>query len=291
MATLICDRYRFAYVHIPKCAGTSLSVALKKHVTWDERFLGARPDPETGERPYLSHPELGRLNGPHVPLVTMRDCFPDAFAKLGSYAAYAITRDPAPRFPSAVAQHVREFRGGEIHEYQPEELEAVVEDCIAALRKNPVNPGLAYMHLLRQSDFVWLDGDRITDFVYPMEALDEMTGDISERFGFPLELHRRSSNPTEAPLSGPMGALQKGVARVSKATMPPGFHEQVRQFVRGYERRRSSSKTGAVFASDRVRDFVAEFYAQDAELYARAREWVAGRHLRRSRATAGEAPA
>ena len=276
MATLICDRNRFAYVHIPKSAGTSLSVALRPYLDPDERFLGARPDPETGERAYLSHPVLGRVNGPHVPLAMMRDHFPDAFAKLAAYPAYALAREPGPRFASAVAQHVREFRGGEIHALAPEEVEAVVEECMAALRQDPVNPGLTYMHLLRQADFVWLDGERITDFVYPMEALGEMTRDISGRFGFPLELRRRS-NTTAAPLTGRMAALQKGLARVSKTLLPARLHKRMRERTRRLERQRASSMTAAVFATGRVRAFVADFYAPDAELHAKAREWVAGR--------------
>lgn len=48
---IIDDRHRFVFVHIPKCAGTSVRQVLKQFDSYEGRWANAKRE----------HPELGRL--------------------------------------------------------------------------------------------------------------------------------------------------------------------------------------------------------------------------------------
>lgn len=97
---IIDDTHQFVFVHIPKCAGSSVHAQLS--------LFDAR-DPASHRGGV--HPVLGPIHFAHIPLRFLRDHFPAEFAKLGVYRSFALTRDPRARFVSATVQHLREFRG------------------------------------------------------------------------------------------------------------------------------------------------------------------------------------
>ena len=95
---ILSDEKRFVFVHIPKCAGSTIRFWLKDRVPFDTRFQS-----------YITVNGLGSRHGAHLPLGVLHDHFPDAFDKVRHYRSIAVIRDPVSRFHSAFAQYQREF--------------------------------------------------------------------------------------------------------------------------------------------------------------------------------------
>src|SRR5262249_37708599 len=143
---IISDNHRFVFVHVPKCAGTSVRRALREIDTSGGQFW------RIGE-----HPEMGAVHFAHLTLVDLAQYYPEAFAKIRDYRSMAILRDPRDRFFSAVYQRLREFRliG------QSAITSAMVEAEAAAVRRYleaaPERLDLEHVHFNRQCDFIELD--------------------------------------------------------------------------------------------------------------------------------------
>lgn len=81
MATIVSDAHRFVFVHIPKCAGMSISVQMRqKGIDWDTRFVG---------KPLYEHPRYGDMMLAHLPLDVPGEVFPDTLEKYRVYDSYA----------------------------------------------------------------------------------------------------------------------------------------------------------------------------------------------------------
>lgn len=89
---IISHRHRFVFVHIPKCAGTTVRTQL------------ARCDPEhVSLQDSGTHPVLGQIDFGHIPLPVLRVHFPRYHASLADYPAFAVLRERALRILDAVA--------------------------------------------------------------------------------------------------------------------------------------------------------------------------------------------
>lgn len=87
---IISDTYRFAFIHIPKCAGTTVRQYFDKY---DQKAI------ESGLK---SHPEFGVFDYNHIPLHVLHYFFLTEYEKVRAYYSFAILRDPFARFPSSV---------------------------------------------------------------------------------------------------------------------------------------------------------------------------------------------
>src|SRR5215468_7000541 len=96
---IICDDRQFAFVHIPKCAGTSIRRALRQADTTGEAFFRI-----------ADHPVMGLVHLAHLTLADLAEHYPDTLAQIARYRSMAIVRDPVERFYSAVFQRLREFK-------------------------------------------------------------------------------------------------------------------------------------------------------------------------------------
>ena len=97
---IVDDAHEVAFVHIPKCGGTSVSRQLRLLDSNNEFFKDVR-----------DHPALGRTHFSHLPLFFLREFYPETFDRIAAYRAFAIARDPYVRFASSTIQHLDEFRG------------------------------------------------------------------------------------------------------------------------------------------------------------------------------------
>src|SRR5215469_2320355 len=97
---IIDDEHRVAFVHIPKCGGTSVRRQLAALDSCRGFFYDRR-----------DHDALGRLDYCHIPLAFLAAHFRDAFDKVAAYSAFALVRDPHSRFVSATFQRLALFGG------------------------------------------------------------------------------------------------------------------------------------------------------------------------------------
>ena len=119
---IVSDRHKFAFIHIPKCAGTTV----RNRITPYDDLGGAHHERVE------DHPVLGPTDFVHLPLYTLRDHFPEEFDKVRRYWSFAVLRNPKSRFFSAVAQRVRMYRGNGVQLRQLSE-EQIVEEIEAAM--------------------------------------------------------------------------------------------------------------------------------------------------------------
>ena len=86
---IISDKEKFVFVHIPKCAGTSVRSRIE--------HLDDRSGAYSGR--LEQHPELGLLNYVHLPLQTLSDHFPAEFECIKSYRSLAVLGIPRNASP------------------------------------------------------------------------------------------------------------------------------------------------------------------------------------------------
>lgn len=253
---IICDRHEFAFVHIPKNAGSSVRRQIREYDDCKGLFSDVQP-----------HERLGRIDFGHIPLATLRAEFPAELEKLRAYTAYAVIRNPLERFGSSLRQTLHFYEGKLPAEMTAEEIRTHTARLIARLRANPepLDPQLIFF--ARQIDFVDLDGERITDRLYPLERVSALIEDISRRVGVPLDTQRRANRD----LSFRSRALIRPAYAVNDLFFrhaPAWLHEGVkRAVVPLLTHRGSATQRLGVTEDAMVKDFVSEHYAADIALY------------------------
>lgn len=166
---IVSHRNRFAFIHIPKCAGTALRAPLEP----------LQEEPEFSQGGARDHPLLGRVDIAHVPLATLAEHWPDVFAALRTYRLFAVLRDPVERFGSAMGQHAQMYRDQPIERMEKGELRALLGDVIERL--DGAGAGLLppeLIHFQPQSDYVEWEGQRIVDNLYNVSQAGQALRDM-----------------------------------------------------------------------------------------------------------------
>ena len=129
---IISDRNKFVFIHIPKCAGTSVRSRIE-HLDDRNGAYSSRLD---------KHPELGLLNYVHIPLQTLKDQFPNEYVCIETYRSMAVMRDPSARFVSSVSQYCNRYSEVEMRNYNIKTLRTQVDRLIDEIEEQEVlNPG------------------------------------------------------------------------------------------------------------------------------------------------------
>ncbi|MEL1249850.1 sulfotransferase family 2 domain-containing protein [Aurantiacibacter gilvus] len=256
---IISDKHQFAFIHIPKSAGSTVRHAL---MSLDERRE------QYYDRSRAEHPVLGALDHAHIPLAVLAEHFSADLALLREYRAYALLRDPLTRFESSLHEYVRTRTGGLLADLSPVEQRsniATVLDLLGQHGNAPVtNPAL--IHFARQSDYIELDGERIVDGLYLLEHVGQMLDDIEERVGEPLPRKDRNrrveySSPILASASG---AVQRGLRRLLPASVTgPMFGLAKRGLLATGAASTLKSSAPEALPDAEIEAFVREFYARD----------------------------
>ena len=256
---ILSERYRTAFIHIPKCGGSSVRAALQIY-----HDSGAWPHNNAAD-----HPDLGWTQFNHVPLAVLKQYFPDAFERVESFESFAISRDPLARFRSACAQRARQHLGFNIEDVSDARVRGMVDEVIAHLSRADGFPAVEFVHFTRQRDFVDLGGERIVKNVFPLERLDDFFAAISVHLEGDVrpQSRKRATYGYRSPV---LRAVVPPLARATRRWMPKAAYQRVRSRVHGVVKRSYGEAGSKVFESDEVRDFASEFYAGDAELHRQA---------------------
>ena len=265
MPTVISDPLRLAFVHIPKCGGSTIGPQLAAQVACDPYFLQTR---------WVDHPALGKLMPSHVPLWAMRDHFPEAFARLRAYDGFAICREPRARFLSALSQHARELRRIDVSRIDRAGLLGIVDEVIAAFDAGPQALLHAYIHFVPQSDFVVLEGEAVVTNLWAIEALPDLARALSARSGAAIDGEERH-NKTNFYRSDLVKSSIARLKPVAERLLPTRLFRTTRRIVLAAATVPVQDQLRAVLDAPRVADFIARTYAADAALHARMRATVA----------------
>ncbi len=256
---IICAAHDFGFVHIAKCAGSTIRQQLRDRDDLQGRFSRT-----------IRHPELGLINGQHVPLATLRDHFPEDFAALRRVTSYAVTRAPFDRFVSGISQLIRD-RIGEPGEMSQDQILATARGVIDYLQATPGLPDRTHILFARQCDYTDLDGERVITHVYAMEHMDALMNRLEAQHGLSL-MRDQTWNPTVTyrfrALTGPLKTLKDKSRRV----LPLKAYVAARDVgIRLFTRKGAPKLSEALSSASDIQAFVEDYYAADRTLYRAAR--------------------
>ncbi len=253
---IVSDQHKFVFIHIPKCAGTSVRTAILPYHDADKRFL----------RTVEPHPELGSIDFRHLPLSLLRDLDPEVFGKLKTYDSYALLRDPFQRFRSAMSQRAKMYLGREFAQLGTAELRTEIGRVQDYLLSAPSVIKPEFVHFTRQSDFVEIDGERMVQNIFPVEHLDRFARAIARRIGID-ELPMGHANKTTVFRYPQLKHVAQTGSAVARRVLPGTLHDTLRRSARKMLMKSGASTEQPVFAETQVRDFIANYYKADIALY------------------------
>ncbi len=253
---IINKAHDFGFVHIPKCAGSTIRQQLRDLDDMGGRFYHT-----------MTLPDLGKINANHILLSVLDRHFPEDLARLRDVTSYAILREPMDRFKSAVAQHLR-AHVREAAEMSEPEIRTETDKIIDALRDDPDQKVIRNTIFYRQSDYVFLHGERIIDHLYPMDDMGPLFDRIARVHGLTIERDRVWNPTVTYRLPGSSGGLKRIKDRARKV-LPTRTYAAVRDLgIKVFTTKGVPKLDSVLDGSSTVRDFVAEHYAGDIALYA-----------------------
>ena len=266
---IIDEQHEIAFIHIPKCAGTTVREYLKEYDR-SQGFLSDRVD---------MHEKLGMLDHAHIPLFILKEHFPTELELIDRYWSFAVMRDPYKRFASSVTQRLRMYGEKPIEALSERKIISEVKKCIAFLEKYEDPQVLLphdYIHFQRQIDYIYLGDELLIDNIYSSEMVGDLVNVLKERLGYSpdnvgggnkSELRQNSTVVYRSDVVRFIMGFSKPILRTFFFWLPQEAREVVKRGV--YVDR--DQKVGGVFASKNVVDFIGRYYREDILLYERIR--------------------
>lgn len=253
---ILSDHYKFVFIHVPKCAGTSVREAVLPYHDADSRFL------KTVER----HPELGEIDFRHLPLSLLRDLDPEAFEKLKLYESYALLRDPFKRFRSAMAQRAKMYLGKEFARLDAGEVRAETDRVMDYLLSEPRVIAPEFIHFSRQSDFVQIGEERLVHNLYPVERVDLFVQALGRHIGTDA-LQVGHANKTTVFRHPQLKNVARSSSVIARRLLPGPVHETLRKSARRMLMKPGGATELPVFGEAFVENFIRSYYAADIALH------------------------
>lgn len=264
------------FLHVPKCAGTSVGNSLEPFAGFPReemtRDLGVDPAslPSYLHDLRYDHPDLGPIKLNHLPLAALAESFPHVWATLLRSSAFVVLRDPRERFVSAVLQRLREFRGVGASAVSDAAIEAEAERVCAWLseRGGPFCD-VEHIHFARQCDFVEHEGRRIPDRIFPIERLERLYTWLRAVHGLAIEAPVPERVGRRA--RGGLGPLHRAASAAGRTLLTPGLRRAVYPlWLRSGAFVPASGGYGRIAFGEDVEAFVRGHYARDLELHREA---------------------
>ncbi len=253
---IISPQHQFAFVHIPKCAGTSVRHQLRQ-CDPDHIFLGRPGD----------HPVLGQIDYAHIPMAQLRDHFPEYFTDVQRYDAFALVRAPLDRFGSSLRQLMWQYEERPMTLIPRDELRETTLRLLDEVAAQIDNPSYQYIFFTRQSDYIFAGEEQVIDHVLPIALVPEIMDYFSARTGVALDRERRSNQNVELRFKS-IGGLAYGVNRFVRRALPAGLHSRIKgAALKLIARKQTAAEASGLLDMPEVQDFVAEHYARDAQIF------------------------
>ncbi|XOZ33338.1 sulfotransferase family 2 domain-containing protein [Halomonadaceae bacterium KBTZ08] len=259
---IINDTNKLAFLHIPKCAGTSVRNSLA--------HLDEREGLYTGRVAW--HSELGFLDYVHIPLFTLHDYFFFEYKKIAEYWSLSVIRDPFERFPSSLTQHLKMYGEKPIQKLTQKGIMLEIDKAIDYLSKSPQHNHqlpAEYIHFQKQSDYVYLNDKPIIESIYTVNELNKLIADINNYTDNDVNLDRSENTQDN------QGVIHRSIAtqfliettrpltRLFSKSLSTSTKKKVRSFI--YVAR--DERLNSLFSSNHVKDFVRDYYKKDIELW------------------------
>lgn len=248
----------FAYVHIPKCAGSMVKSQLA-------------PLKETGNRYEQTplHADYGKIHTAHLPLWLVQQMYPDDFKALQEATSYTVVRDPFDRFQSALAQRLKQFHDVDPFTLSADELHREIDTVIRFLQDNPENPTLEFVHFLPQRAFTHLEGRQIVKNIYRLEAVDNMlramTPQTGLQFVYALKANQKMNFRLKM-LRTPAYAANTLI----KTLLPTALYRPLKDAASAVLTKSPTRFSETILSNPTYSSFIKAHYKDDFELHAKA---------------------
>jgi hypothetical protein len=250
---IISDPLRLAFMHIPKCAGSTVRNALAP-------FNSYRFDE------YFDYPDGGRQLFDHLPLADVRTYLPEVYEKIADYESYAILREPHERFASALAQYLRSFHKMKLSRQSDALFRQRALEVLARLAIPQERRALEMMFFQKQAAFVTIDGRQIVRNLYGFDELHRLSSDLRLRHGIVVDLSERR-NQARLEDSAPVRALKNLGRPLYRRILSEERTGRMRLALRTVTGNSPLRLYRQIFDDDEIRAFVDDFYAEDRALY------------------------
>lgn len=253
---IISPRHKFVFVHIPKCAGTSVRTQLVK-CDPDHISMG-----EVG-----THAALGQIDFGHVPLSLLRQHFPQEYNYLESFTSYAVVRDPLERFGSSLRQMLWRYDQRPMTLIPTKELRELTLRTLSDIARELDNPSSKFIFFARQRDFIYDGERRMVDYLIPMALVPDFIAHIGRLTNTPMEAGTRSNQNVELRFKK-IGGLAFRVNDMLRRTLPLDLHAQIKDnALRLLSTKKNAAEASGILEMDEVRAFVRDHYAEDARIF------------------------
>ncbi len=264
---IISDALRFAFIHVPKCAGSSVRTQLKAIDSYKGAFI------KTG-----FHEQLGNIDYSHIPLLYLREHFREEFDKIDQYDSFALVRDPRVRFVSAVLQRIRTFKHIPHSHLTTKTIISNALEAIDWLSQRNTFADIEYIYFAPQSWFLVLDGRQIVENVFPVDRMAEFARVLDLQYGITVDaaVRENASMVVNSPL---LRRMQAALLPIYRPLLSDRLSESaVRALIALGIIVPAGKQYDLVLQDEDVAAFVASYYADDfallrsTELHAESRQ-------------------
>ena len=262
---IISDQHRFAFVHIPKCAGSSVKAA--------------NPSIQnTFDRTSEHHEVLGPVDLSHLPLWAFRQHFPNVFDKILNYQSFAVTRDPLDRFGSSVMQRCRQYLNYEAADITPDVMVRVAKEAMVFLKENPDSVVPEFIHFKPQSHYIRLDGQTIVEHVDLPGQFSHLNKFLESRGLTPVSTSKRRNASVE-PANKTLKDLLQTIRPLYRAVLPQKLKDALwLKLIDAGIYAPEANRYAPLVEDKEIAAFINDFYAEDFEIFKKAQADEAQQH-------------
>jgi len=251
---IISDSKKFVFVHIPKCAGTSVRSLLQMYDSTNG-FFSLRVEP---------HQYFEMLDYQHIPLFILKKYFPIEYKKIEEYWSFSIVRDPYQRFQSSFSQRTKMYKGTLIHELTYKEIKTELDKTIDYLLKTTKKNTLldaSYIHFQKQIDYIYLNDKKIIDSVFCIDSLDILFRELSQKFNINEEIKEIKNQTIIFRNNYLKFLIERGRPIIN--LVAKNFSEDIKEKIRSKVYIPRNNKSIKIFESNYIRNFIDEYYKDD----------------------------
>jgi len=260
---IIDDENRFVFVHIPKCAGTSVRVALKRFDSTQGLFANHRGH----------HPDLGHIDLGHIPLSVLREYYFDTYEKIRQYFSFTVMRDPYSRFASSLSQHHNMYGEKPFKNMNERELRQAIDDAISYLTRHSAEKCLPYnyIHFQSQHSYIFCQGKQQVTTIYDIKNIEKMFEDIGSLVGQTIFKEDKEKNVhigrAMSYRSDIIGYCMDGLSPKLSGLVHRILPRRAKDILRNIIYVSRDGKFKSLFEAEDVKSFISEYYAEDIRLY------------------------
>lgn len=248
---IVSDGLRLAFLHIPKCAGSTVSRDLAAHDTLDDIF-----------RAFWTPPNGGEVAMFHITLAQLEAYFPDVLEKVRTYESYAVIRDPSRRLFSSLGYYMGFVLKQPVRPDDIGRLEETLRDVSERLYASQGPLESRFVYFTRQSDYVRLHGTRVVRHLYPLEALADLAADLRTRHGITIDISSRLNPMTVADRP-----LVRTMKRVAGPLLPKAARANLRKALLPSREETAEAIYQRISATSLFLDLMEGYYGEDVLLY------------------------